>query len=115
MKIERFEDILTWQKAKELTKNIYTILGQNKDYGFKNQIQRATISIMNNIVEGFERKSDQEFKQFLYISKDSCGEVRSMLILGQELSYINSVDYTHLLDKTEQIAKLLSNLIKTLK
>lgn len=115
MKIERFEDILAWQKAKELTKNIYTILGQNKDYGFKNQIQRAAISIMNNIAEGFERKSDQEFKQLLYISKGSCGEVRSMLILGQELSYINSVDYTHLLDVTEQIAKLLSNLIKTLK
>jgi four helix bundle protein len=82
MKIERFEDIIAWQLAKELTISIYSLFENSNDYGFKDQIQRASISIMNNIAEGFERKTNNEFKQFLYIAKGSCGEVRSMLIVA---------------------------------
>lgn len=114
MKINRFEDILAWQKAKELTKGIYFSLKQNRDYGFKDQIQRASISIMNNIAEGFERRSDSEFKQFLYIAKGSCGEVRSMLILAQELTYVDKKVCMRLLTEAEEISRMLSNLIKTL-
>ncbi|MDE7073759.1 MAG: four helix bundle protein [Odoribacter sp.] len=114
MKIERFEDILTWQKAKELTKDVYLFLKENRDYGFKDQIQRASVSVMNNIAEGFERKSDAEFSQFLYIAKGSCGEVRSMLVLAQELDYIPKGKAHKLLAETEQISKMLSNFIKTL-
>jgi len=59
-----------------------------KDFGFKDQICRASVSVMNNIAEGFERRSDAEFKRFLFIAKGSCGEVRSMLYLALELRYI---------------------------
>ena len=79
MKFERFEDIQAWQKAKLLSVRIYNVFESSKDYSFKDQIQRASVSIMNNIAEGFERKSNNEFKHFLFIAKGSCGEVRSML------------------------------------
>lgn len=85
MKIERFEDILVWKKSKDLTVLIYKTFSETKDYSFKDQIQRASVSIMNNNAEGFERKSNNEFKYFLYISKGSSGEVRSMLQLAFEL------------------------------
>lgn len=114
MKIERFEDILAWQKAKELTKNIYLLLVQMKDYGFKDQIQRASVSIMNNTAEGFERRSDREFKHFLFVAKGSCGEVRSMLLLAKELEYIEQEICDTPIAETEQISKMLSNFIKTL-
>ncbi|KAB2846739.1 MAG: four helix bundle protein, partial [Melioribacteraceae bacterium] len=76
MKFDRFEEILGWQKAKEFTLNIYKSFSNCKDFAFKDQIQRASVSIMNNIAEGFERKSNKEFKQFLFIAKGSAGEVR---------------------------------------
>ena len=85
MAIERFEDIIAWQKAKELTIQIYKIFGESKDFAFRDQIQPASVSVMNNIAGGFERKSNNEFRHFLYIAKGSCGEVRSMLILSDEL------------------------------
>lgn len=81
MRIERFEDIIAWQKARELTVIIYRLFETSKDFGFKDQIQRASVSIMNNIAEGFEWKTNNEFKQFLFIAKGSCGEIRSMLYL----------------------------------
>ena len=92
MKIERFEDIIAWQKAKELTVKVYSLFKDSKDFGFRDQIQRASVSIMNNIVEGFERRSNNEFRQFLYIVKGSCGEVRSILILACELQKIKEED-----------------------
>ena len=64
MKIERFEDIIAWQKAKLLSVEIYKHLENSKDYGFRDQIQRASVSVMNNIAEGFERKSNKEFTFF---------------------------------------------------
>ena len=115
MKIERFEDILAWQKAKEVTKKIYILLAQTEDYGFKDQIQRAAVSVMNNnVAEGFERRSDKEFKHFLFVAKGSCGEVRSMLILAKELDYIKSDICDDLILETEKISKMLSNFIKVL-
>ncbi|MBC5619948.1 MULTISPECIES: four helix bundle protein [Butyricimonas] len=114
MKIERFEEILAWQKAKELTKNIYKLLAPIKDYGFKDQIQRAAVSVMNNVAEGFERRSDKEFKHFLFVAKGSCGEVRSMLILAKELDYIEKNTCADLILETERISKMLSNFIKML-
>jgi four helix bundle protein len=114
MRIERFEDILAWQKAKELTIQIYKLFEQSKDFGFKDQIQRASVSIMNNIAEGFERRSNKEFSHFLYIAKGSCGEVRSMLVLAKELNKITEHDYNILLPLSEEISKILSGLIKTL-
>jgi four helix bundle protein len=72
MKIDKFEDILAWQKSKVLTLKVYTLLSNIKDFAFRDQICRASVSIMNNIAEGFERKSDKEFKHFLFIAKGSC-------------------------------------------
>ena len=114
MKIEWFEDIIAWQKAKELTVAIYSQFGDCGDYGFKDQICRATVSIMNNIAEGYERRSNKEFKQYLFIAKGSCGEVRSMLYLASELNYISTSQYKQLHDSSTEIARMLSGFIKKL-
>ena len=114
MKIDRFEDIIAWQKSKELAKLIYSKFAESKDFSFRDQIQRASVSIMNNIAEGFERKSNNEFKYFLYISKGSCGEVRSMLVLAYELHKISQTDLEDMSSLSEEISKMLSGFIKTL-
>lgn len=114
MKIDRFEDIIAWQKAKQLTIAVYTEFNDSRDFSFKDQIQRASVSIMNNIAEGFERKSNNEFKHFLYIAKGSCGEVRSMLYLAEELNTISKDSFDEKYKLAEEISKILSGLIKTL-
>src|SRR4030042_1804333 len=114
MKIKRFEDIISWQKAKELSLLIYKLFKSNRDFAFRDQVQRASVSVMNNIAEGFERKSNQEFRQFLYIAKGSCGEVRSMISLALDLSYINKSEYLRVYNLSIEISKILSGFIKTL-
>lgn len=115
MSILKFEDIVAWQKSKQLSLEIYELCSSIKDYGFKDQIQRAAVSVMNNIAEGFERKSNNEFRQFLYIAKGSCGETKSMLILAQELGYLDTAKAKNLIGLTEEISKMLYGLIKSLK
>lgn len=114
MKFNKFEDIIAWQRAGFLTTEVYTLFRDNKDYGFKDQICRASVSIMNNIAEGYERQGNKEFKRFLYIAKGSCAEVRSMLYLAIKLNYISMNDFTKLKQETIEISKMLSGLIKTL-
>ena len=114
MKFNRFEDIIAWKKSKELTLLIYKLLEKHDDFGYKNQIQRASVSVMNNIAEGYERQTNKEFRQFLYISKGSCGEVRSMLYLAKELSIITDEEFNKTFKLSEEISKILSGLIKTL-
>ncbi len=114
MKFDRFEDIIAWQKSKEMILLIYNVFENNKDYSFKDQIQRAGVSVMNNIAESFERKTNKEFKQFLYISKGSCGEVRSMLYLAKDLGKIDGKNFNLLYSLSEETSKILSGLIKTL-
>lgn len=114
MQIQKFEDILVWQKAKDVTISIYDVTKNLKDYSFKDQIQRASISVMNNIAEGFERQSNKEFKQFLYIAKGSCGEVRSMLSLALELNYVTKEKYAKLCNQVTEMSKMLSGFIKVL-
>ncbi len=113
-KFEKFEDIVTWQKSRMLIGSIYLLFKNNRDYSFRDQIQRATVSIMNNTAEGYERKGNKEFTKFLYIAKGSCGEVRSMLYLALDLDYINKKEFDDLHTKTTEISKILSGLIKTL-
>ncbi|MDX1652572.1 MAG: four helix bundle protein [Brumimicrobium sp.] len=115
MKFSRFEEINAWQKAKTLTKIIYQESSILNDYSFKNQIQRASLSIMNNIAEGFERISNKEFVYFLYVSKGSCGEVRSMVLLGEELGYFDKQLAAELHEQAEEISKMIAGLIKSLK
>lgn len=114
MKIEKFEDIIAWQKAKELTISIYQVFKDNRDFAFRDQIQRASVSVMNNIAEGFERGSDADFKRFLYLAKGSCGEVRSILYIAKELQYIDNTTFTSLHGNAVEISKTLSGFIKSL-
>ncbi|MFA7286028.1 MAG: four helix bundle protein [Candidatus Paceibacterota bacterium] len=114
MKIERFEDIKAWQKSKELTLYIYKVFKECKDFSFKNQIERASVSIMNNIAEGFERRTNKEMTNFFFIAKGSTGEVRSMLELSLELNYINKKDFEVMHDLSIEISKTLSGFIKTI-
>jgi len=110
--IKRFEDIISWQKSKQLTTNLYDLFRTNKDFSFKDQIQRASVSIMNNIAEGFERGSNRDFVKFLYIARASCGEVRSMLYLSKDLNYISEENFIHLYRLCLEISKLIYRLIQ---
>lgn len=114
MSIEKFEDILIWQKAHKFSLDIYKLMQVCRDYSFRDQLQRAIVSIMNNIAEGFERRGNKEFKYFLFIAKGSCGEARSMLYLAKDLKYINEKDFENLMERSLEISKMLSGLIKKL-
>jgi four helix bundle protein len=114
MKIERFEDIISWQKSKELTLIIYKLFKNNRDFSFRDQLQRAAISIGNNIAEGFERRSNKELIHFLFIAKGSCGEIRSMSGIALDLQYITKEDYICISNLSLDISRLLSGFIKTL-
>ncbi|MGB5218278.1 MAG: four helix bundle protein [Smithella sp.] len=89
MKIERFEDIESWKEARSLVTDIYKLFASVKDYGFKDQIQRAAISVMSNIAEGFDRNSNKEFIQFLVIARGSVSEVRSLCYAAFDVGYID--------------------------
>ena len=115
MKFNRFEDIIAWQKAKELSLLVYKSFGDIKDFGFKDQIQRASVSVMNNIAEGFEKRTDNEFRQGLYIAKGSCGEVRSMIYLASDLEISDADEVNELLLFSLETSKVLSGLIKSLR
>lgn len=114
MKIQSFEDIIAWQKAKLLTLEVYAQFKNCRDFSFKDQIQRASLSVMNNIAEGFERQSNKELRKFLFIAKGSAGEVRSMLSVAVQLKYITPESCKRLSDQTLEISKLLSGFIKSL-
>ena len=117
-KFNSFEEIVSWQKARELNFNIYSITSINepfkKDYGLKDQIRRSSISISSNIAEGFERQTTKEFIRFLFIAKASAGEFRSQLYLASDLKYLTNEDFEKLKLKVNEISKLISGLIKYL-
>lgn len=110
-----FEKIIAWQKARVFITNIYETFQDCRDYGFKDQIQRAAVSVSNNIAEGHAKRSDKSFSYFLLISKGSLAEVQSMLIIANDLGYISDNKKTDLYKDAEEIAKLTSGLIKYLK
>ena len=114
MKFERFEDILAWQKARVLVDKVYGAFEGSKDWGFNDQIQRAAVSIMNNIAEGYEKKSNADFVKYLYISKGSCGEVRSMLYVAVDLHKITQPQFNELYALSYGISRMLSGLIKSI-
>ena len=111
--IEKFEDIVAWQKAKDLSISIYSQFKECKDFGFRDQICRATVSVMNNIAEGFERQTKKEFKHYLFIAKGSSGEVRSMLHLASELNYIENNTYEVLLNDSTEISTFLKQVLSS--
>lgn len=114
MKINRFEEIIAWQKSRDLTVIIYKLFKNNRDFSFKDQIQRACLSVTSNIAEGFERNSNIELRNYLYIAKGFCGEVRSMLFISHELEYVTKDEYEKLYNDSIETSRLLSGFIKTL-
>jgi four helix bundle protein len=118
MKIKRFEDILAWQKARELNRLIYTITQKrdfSKDFSLKDQIRRASISIVSNIAEGFTRQTDKEFIQFLYIAKGSIGEFQSQLYLSLDLNYISKSEFDNIFNLSIECEKVINGFINYLK
>lgn len=109
--VKKFEDLEIWIISKELAKTIYKNFNTLKDFGFKDQIQRAAVSVMNNIAEGYERNSNKEFQRFLKIAKGSAGEVRSMVYLAFELDYIDKQTSTKLISNYDVLSRKLSKLI----
>ena len=114
MGIVKFEDIKAWQKAREMCILIYQSFGGIDDFGFKWQIQGASVSIMNNIAEGFERQTNKELRQFLYIAKGSCAEVQSMLHISVELGHIDENMQRELWNLSKEISKILTVFIRKL-
>ena len=110
-KKRRFEELRVWKDARILVKNVYTLTEPLKDWGFKDQIRRAAVSVMNNIAEGSEAGSDANFTKFLNIAKGSCGEVRSMLYLLDDIFQVEHDKITILLDDAERISSNIYNLI----
>ncbi len=108
----RFEDSIAWQKSQELAIIVYELFRTNKDYSFRDQIQRAVVSISNNIAEGFERSGIAETRYFLGIAKGSCGEVRSMTHLAQKLQFIKNEDAKRIISLSDEIAKLVYSFIR---
>ena len=111
-KIESFEDLLVWQKGIEVVKEVYLLTADgplNKDFGLRDQLRRAAVSIPTNIAEGFERYSRKEYLQFLNIAKGSSGEVRSLLRVALEVGYLEELKYNALCAKVLELSRYLSN------
>ena len=118
MKSKTFEELKVWQDSRAFVKSIYELTSSNnfaKDYGLKDQIQRAAVSIMNNIAEGFERNNNKEFIIFLKYSKGSAGEIRSMLYVALDLNYISKSTFEEYYENVINIITQISNFIKYLK
>lgn len=114
MAIQKFEDIIAWQKSQEYAIIIYKLFQNNRDFSFRNQICDAVVSISNNIAEGFDRSSNAEFKRFLFYSMGSCNEVKSMLYLAQKLDYISLEELKQNLDVGNEVSKIIRGLIKSI-
>ena len=113
--VRQFEELMCFKKGRELTRKIYGAFKDCKDYGFKDQIQRASVSIMSNIAEGFESGTKQEFLNYLYIAKGSAGEVRAQLYAAYDIGYINVETFKYLKSLAEECSKLISSFISGLK
>ena len=117
MKIEKFEDINAWKKARSLTKQVYRLTRKvkfSRDFGLKDQIQRAAVSIMSNIAEGFDSNRNKEFTKFLEYSKRSASEVQSELYVALDQTYINREEFTSCYEQAEECKKLIIGFIKHL-
>ncbi len=110
MSINKFEQLIAWQKAQDLAVAIYNNFAHIKDFSFKDQIQRAVISISNNVAEGFDRSSKKEFVRFLNISASSGSEVKSMLYLAPRLHLIKEELAVTLIKDCEEVCKIINGL-----
>jgi len=114
-KIEKFEDLNVWKEGVRLSVGIYKALKYCKDYSLRDQIQRSAVSIPSNISEGFDRKGNKEFIQFLYIAKGSCSELRTQLFIAVETGSIEKTIGNEFIEKSRKISAMLYKLIKVRK
>jgi four helix bundle protein len=118
MAAKRFEDLEVWQEARRLTQIIYRVIRTekfSKDFSLRDQIQRAAVSVMSNIAEGFERGGNQEFGQFLYVAKASCGEVRSQIYVALDQGYMGKIESEESIVAFRRLSGMIGNLINYLR
>jgi four helix bundle protein len=111
------EDLRVWQKGIQLVKQVYIITNEgklSKDFGLKDQLRRASVSIPTNVAEGFERRSRKEYVNFLNIAKGSAGELRSLLRVALEVDYIEQSTYSQLNDQAIELSRMLFNQIQSI-
>ncbi len=110
---QKFEDLEVWQRARNLTKEIYQATNSGefaRDFGLRDQIRRASVSIMSNIAEGFDRGNKGDFQRFLSIARASCGEVQSQLYVAIDVQYLSENDFQHLQSRTKEPGRMLASL-----
>jgi four helix bundle protein len=118
MKLTRFEDLDCWQEARNLVNSVYRVcrvIELKKDYSLSDQVKRAATSIMANIAEGFSRKGNKEFIQFLFISKSSAAELQSHLYVALDQGYIDQAQFDEIYEQANKTAMIISGLIKYLR
>src|SRR2546421_11053931 len=116
-RIEQFEDIDAWKKARELAQAIYEVTSVAefvRDFGLRDQIRRAAVSVMSNIAEGFERDGDKEFRQFLALAKGSAGEVRAQLYVALDVGFLDQYEFERLHKMVLDTARLISGFMRYL-
>ena len=112
-KLERFEDLIAWQKTRVLTRDIYQVSRRGafaRDFGLAGQIQRASVSIMSNIAEGFDRDRPTEFHQYLSMAKGPCAEVRSQLYVAIDVGYLPEPTFGHLMQSATEVSRIIGGL-----
>ena len=112
MNDDTFENLEIWQDAIELAARVYELFCECRDFGFRSQIQNAAVSISNNIAEGYERDSNQEFIRFLFIAKGSCGEVRSQTYVARRVRLLSDVDGNSMIREAKRLSKRIARFIK---
>ena len=118
MSVIRFEDLECWKRAKSLAVEVYTISNKGefgKDFSLKDQVRRAAVSIASNIAEGKERETVAEFIRFLYVAKGSAGELKTQVLIAQDIGYVDQECSSDLRMKVENVSAMIGALIKTLK
>ena len=116
--ISKFEDIIAWQKALELSDLIYSSSNNDrfsKDFGLKDQMRRASISVVSNIAEGFEREGNNQFIYFLLVAKASAGELRAQLYIARNQNYISLIEFEIINNKVLEVSKTISGFISYLR
>ena len=117
-RIQKFEDIAAWQEGRDIANSIYEITRNDsvrRDLGFVDQLRRASVSVMNNIAEGYERGSNRDFARFLFIARGSAGETRSMLYLALDQGYVSDDEFSAISEKCMKCSRMIWGLIKSLK
>jgi len=111
-KIEGFEDLIVWQLAIDLAASVYTAWETSRDFSFRDQVQRAAVSISSNIAEGYERNSNADFIRFLYYAKGSCGEIRSQLHLARRVRLLSDQTATAMIEEARLLSRKLGAYIR---